>query len=364
MRIVSVVGGRPNFVKIAPIIEAFVSAGRDKPLLVHTGQHYDYAMSESFFEELAIPAPDHFLGVGSGTHAAQTAGVMLAFEPIVTSVRPDLVLVVGDLNSTLAAALVAAKCGVRVAHVEAGLRSFDRSMPEEINRILTDHMSDYLFTHSRDADANLRHEGIAAEKIHLVGNVMIDTLLKYRQSAQRRQAATTLGLVPGAYGVLTVHRPSNVDDPERFREIAEGLRNVVAQVPVIFPVHPRTRRRIEEFGMREVLEPVRELRLVEPMSYLNFLSLLMDARLVLTDSGGIQEEATALGVPCLTLRDNTERPVTVTAGTNVVVGTNRERIAREVARVLCNGAPKRDMPELWDGHAAYRIVQVLTRNGR
>jgi UDP-N-acetylglucosamine 2-epimerase (non-hydrolysing) len=364
VKILSVVGGRPNFPKIAPLLEAMAEAPEIVSRLVHTGQHYDHAMSQAFFEDLAIPAPDFFLGVGSGSHAEQTAKVMMAFERVLLAERPDLAVVVGDVNSTLAAALVAAKCLVPVAHVEAGLRSGDRTMPEEINRILTDHCSDYLFTHSEDADANLRAEGVAAGKIHLVGNVMIDTLRKYQEPARRRRAAEGLGLAPGRYALLTLHRPSNVDDPAAFGRILDGLETVLDRLPVVFPIHPRSRKRLEEFGLGARIARLDNLRLSDPLGYLSFLGLMMEARLVLTDSGGIQEETTALGVPCLTLRENTERPVTVRLGTNRLVGSDPDRLRREARAILDGGGPAGGLPPLWDGQAARRIVAILRRHRR
>lgn len=333
-----------------------------RSLLVHTGQHYDHAMSKAFFEDLEIPEPDFFLGVGSGSHAEQTARVLVAFEKVLEQETPDLVLVVGDVNSTLACALAAAKCLAPVAHVEAGLRSFDRSMPEEINRILTDHLAEYLFTTEADAEKNLLREGIPAARIHFVGNVMIDTLRRYEPVARARQAARAFELAPQGYALLTLHRPSNVDDPRAFAPILEALEEIARKVPVLFPVHPRSRRRITEFGFDGRIEGLGTLRLCEPLGYLDFLSLMLDARFVMTDSGGIQEETTALGIPCLTLRENTERPVTVRLGTNVVVGTEPDRIIAEALRLLDGPPRKGGMPPLWDGQAAGRIVEVLRRH--
>jgi UDP-N-acetylglucosamine 2-epimerase (non-hydrolysing) len=362
LRIVNVVGGRPNFVKIAPILEAMAEVPTIVPSLVHTGQHYDQEMSRVFFEDLKIPEPDFFLGVGSGTHAQQTARVMLEFEKVLEQERPDLVVVVGDVNSTLACALVAAKLLIPVAHVESGLRSFDRTMPEEINRILTDHLSDYLFTPSEDANENLLREGIAAVNIHLAGNVMIDTLTRYEGVARAKRAAETLGLSPRGYAVLTLHRPSNVDDPKTFAGLLDGLEGILPRLPIVFPIHPRSRRRLLEFGLDARIGSLRNLQLCDPVGYLTFLSLMMDSRFVMTDSGGIQEETTALGIPCLTLRENTERPVTVRMGTNVVVGTRPERIVAEVRRILEEDRENGETPPLWDGHTAPRIVEVLRRH--
>jgi UDP-N-acetylglucosamine 2-epimerase (non-hydrolysing) len=362
LTIVSVVGGRPNFVKIAPLMEAMAVDPALRRVLVHTGQHYDHEMSRAFFEDLEIPEPDFFLGVGSGSHAQQTAKVMIEFEKVAEAVRPDLVVVVGDLNSTLACALVAAKLLIPVAHVEAGLRSFDPAMPEEINRTLTDHVSAYLFTPSADADNNLVHEGIPAARIFRVGNVMIDTLRKYSPRARARQAAAALNLAPRTYAVLTLHRPSNVDDPAAFGRILDGLEAILPRCPVVFPVHPRTRRRLAEFGLEARLERLGNLRLCAPLGYLAFVSLLMEARFVMTDSGGIQEETTALGVPCLTLRENTERPITAELGTNRVIGTHPDRIAAEGARLLDGAEHRGQIPPLWDGQTARRIVEILRRH--
>jgi len=362
LKIVNVVGGRPNFPKIAPILEGMAEVPTITALLVHTGQHYDHEMSRIFFEDLKIPEPAFFLGVGSGSHAQQTAKVMVEFEKALEKEQPDLVVVVGDVNSTLACALVAAKLLIPVAHVEAGLRSFDRTMPEEINRILTDHLSEYLFTTSADADANLLREGIPAAKIHLTGNVMIDTLRKSEPLARGRNAAGVLGLKRGGYAVLTLHRPSNVDDPEAFALILNGLEEIQARLPIVFPVHPRSRKRIAEFGLDRRIERLGQLKLCAPLGYLTFLSLMLDARFVMTDSGGIQEETTALGIPCLTLRENTERPVTVDVGTNIVVGTRPERIVAEAMRLLDGGHRRGRIPPLWDGRAAGRIVDILRRH--
>jgi len=352
LQIVNIVGGRPNFIKMAPLLEAMAAVPTIAPRLVHTGQHYDHTMSQAFFEDLKLPEPDSFLGVGSGTHAEQTARVMVAFEKVVEAEWPDLVLVVGDVNSTLAGALVAAKLCIPVVHVEAGLRSFDRAMPEEINRILTDHVSEYLFTTSEDASQNLLREGIAAAKIHFVGNVMIDTLWKYKQTARAKRTAEALGLAPRGYAVLTLHRPSNVDDRATFASLLDALEEISQRIPIVFPAHPRSRRRLSEFGLEARVERLQRLRLCEPLGYLSFLSLMMDARFVMTDSGGIQEETTVLGIPCLTLREQTERPVTVELGTNVMVGTRPERILAETTRILNGHARPGTLPPRWDGRAA------------
>ena len=357
---------RPNFMKIAPVMAAFAAEGAaiDAPL-VHTGQHYDKAMKHTFFEQLGIPEPDVDLGVGSGSHAEQTAQIMLRFEPVLDEYDPDAVLVVGDVNSTIACALVAVKKGVPVVHVEAGLRSYDRDMPEEINRVLTDQLSELLFTTERRALDNLRREGIPEERVHFVGNVMIDTLLRNR--ARATPPGRTLAGLPDArrclegeagYALLTLHRPSNVDDPLVLRRLLETLAQIGRRLPILFPAHPRTRARIEEGGLGRLLEET-DIVLLEPLPYLDLLGLLDEARLVLTDSGGLQEETTALGVPCVTLRENTERPITVTEGTNTVVGTDPARILDAVEDILATGGKRGRVPELWDGRAAERIRDIL-----
>ena len=365
LKVINVVGARPNFMKVAPIVEAMRGrAAEFAPLVVHTGQHYDERMSDAFFRDLGLPRPDVHLGVGSASHAQQTAAVMQRFEPVVLDERPDWVLVVGDVNSTLACALVCSKLGVPVAHVEAGLRSRDRAMPEEINRLLTDQLADLLLTPSADADRNLLAEGIAPERVRLVGNVMIDSLLKHLAAAEASRVREELGLGGLDYAVVTLHRPSNVDDPEVLRRILSALARVGRLLPVVFPVHPRTRRQLEEFGLAGGGEPRGGLRLVEPLGYLDFLRLYSGARLVLTDSGGIQEETTALGIPCLTLRENTERPVTVEMGTNRVVGTDAERIVSEAEAALARGRAGARVPPLWDGRAAGRVLDALLERTR
>src|SRR5256885_8674684 len=327
LKVINVVGARPNFMKVAPVVEAMKRrADEFAPLVLHTGQPYDAQMSDAFFRDLGLPEPDVYLGVGSGTHAAQTAAVMQSFEPVVVSEQPDWVLVVGDVNSTLACALVCVKLGIRVAHVEAGLRSRDRTMPEEINRLLTDQIADLLLTPSRDADENLRAEGIPPSRIRFVGNVMIDSLFSQLKRAATSTVRADLEISEKGYAALTLHRPSNVDDRATFARILDALEEISRHLPVIFPVHPRTRARINEFGLTKRIARAANLRLIEPLGYLDFLRLYSGARIVLTDSGGIQEETTALGIPCLTLRENTERPITVEMGTNIVVGTNTEKI--------------------------------------
>lgn len=362
-KVLCVVGARPNFMKIAPVIDALRQSARLVPCLVHTGQHYDAAMKHAFFDQLGIPEPDIDLEVGSGTHAVQTAEIMRRFEPVLDREQPSAVLVVGDVNSTIACALVATKKGVPVVHVEAGLRSYDRAMPEEVNRVLTDQISDLLFITERDAQANLMREGIDESRVYFVGNVMIDTLR--REIEKKIPAAKTLqaagavdAFAPGAYGLLTLHRPSNVDVPQVLERLLHTLSSISEQLPLVFPVHPRTEGKIREAGLGKLLDSQRILTL-PPQGYLEMLGLMSGAHLVLTDSGGIQEETTALGIPCITLRENTERPITVTQGTNTVVGTDPQRIRDAFDDVMSNGGKAGRVPELWDGKAAVRIAQVL-----
>jgi UDP-N-acetylglucosamine 2-epimerase (non-hydrolysing) len=355
--IVHVVGARPNFMKVAPVMDALRGDARVRQVLVNTGQHYDESMAGGFLKELGLPTPDRDLGVGSASHAVQTAKVMMAFEEICVADRPDLVVVVGDVNSTMAASLVAAKLTIPIAHVEAGLRSFDREMPEEVNRVVTDRLADLLLTPSRDGDRNLLAEGTPADRIHFVGNVMIDTLRRHLPLASLDRVRGRVPVDAAPYAVLTLHRPSNVDDPATLGSILAAVRDVAARMPVVFPVHPRTRSRLKEFGLDGASDGV---ILTEPLGYIDFLALTSHAALILTDSGGLQEESTALGIPCLTLRENTERPATVTDGTNRIVGTRTADILAGVEQALTSTAPKR-LPELWDGHAAERIAGVMTR---
>jgi len=359
LKILSVVGARPNFVKMAPLLHEMKRHVQIESFLVHTGQHYDEKLSEIFFRQLNIPAPNANLNVGSGSHAAQTAEIMRRIEPVLLENRPDLVLVVGDVNSTVAASLTAAKLEIPLAHVEAGLRSFDRKMPEEINRVLTDALADYLFATEEQAIDNLIHEGRPSESIYFVGNVMIDALLQFLPLAEKSRIGEDLGMANGSewsrYALLTLHRPSNVDSVDDIRQITGAVNTVAEKVPVIFPVHPRTAERLTAANLS--LHP--SVKTVPPLAYLDFLSLLSHSTFVFTDSGGIQEETTALGVPCLTLRENTERPVTVTTGTNVLVGRDPQAIIHAAEAVLLGNTKKGKIPELWDGCASGRIVKRL-----
>jgi UDP-N-acetylglucosamine 2-epimerase (non-hydrolysing) len=355
MRIVYVVGTRPNFVKTAPVIGALrARLPEGRHAIVHTGQHYDRLMSEVFLEELGVPEPDHMLEVGSGSHAQQTARVMERLEPVLAEERPDLVMVPGDVNSTLAAALTAAKMQIPLAHIESGLRSFDRTMPEELNRIVADQLSHHLFIHSPEADDNLHAEGIPAERIHLVGNTMIDTLVALEERFRAAEAARGLGVEPGSYLLVTLHRPALVDGP-LLAETVRRLADLAREMPVVFPVHPRTRKTMETIDAEHP-----GLHLCEPLGYLDFLSLLADAGAVLTDSGGIQEETTYLGIPCFTLRANTERPITITAGTNTLLGLDPAAIAGIPQALAQRPAQRPSPPPLWDGHAAKRIAEIVT----
>lgn len=349
MKVLNVVGARPNFMKIAPIVDEMKKAPDFDGILVHTGQHYDEGMSDVFFRDLGIPVPDVHLGAGAGSHAEQTARIMVEFEKVCVQEKPDLVIVVGDVNSTMACTIVAAKLLIPVAHVEAGLRSFDRTMPEEINRLVTDALASLLFTTSRDAGENLKREGVDASKIFFVGNVMIDTLLKHQQKAAALKMEK-----PKQYALVTLHRPSNVDDPKVLRPILEALEQISKSIPVLFPIHPRTAKRVADFGLS-----MNGIRTMDPLGYLEFLNLESTATVVLTDSGGLQEETTILGVPCLTLRDNTERPVTIEHGTNIMVGPGKARILDAFRRIVNGDWKPSGPPECWDGHAAERIIRVI-----
>ena len=358
--ILCVVGARPNFMKIAPIVDALQQHPFLAPFLLHTGQHYDDSMKEAFFRQLGIPEPDVDLEVGSATHAVQTAQIMQRFEPVLDKVAPVAVLVVGDVNSTIACSLVASKKHVPVIHVEAGLRSYDRTMPEEINRVLTDQISDLLFTTERGARENLLREGISEDRIHFVGNVMIDALFRSLEAAV--PAAQTMNRYDHPsqeeYAVLTLHRPANVDAPETLQALLQVLVEISQEIPILFPCHPRTAGRIDQYGLHGLLKKGRVI-LLPPLGYLEMLGLVRSARMVLTDSGGLQEETTALGIPCITLRENTERPITVTEGTNTVVGRDPDRILQSVQEILEGGGKAGRVPELWDGRAARRIVDII-----
>jgi UDP-N-acetylglucosamine 2-epimerase (non-hydrolysing) len=361
MKIINIVGARPNLVKIAPLLRAMRRYERIEPMLVHTGQHYDKKLSDIFFHQLQINEPDFNLDVGSGSQAWQTAEVLKRIEPVLVDQRPDLVLVVGDVNSTVAGSLAAAKLGIPIAHVEAGLRSFDRSMPEEINRIVTDALADYLFVTEKSAVENLLKEGRPRERIYFVGNVMIDALEQFLPVAQESRIAEDLGLICNGslqpFGLVTLHRPSNVDSSATLASLVRALESVADMVPLIFPVHPRTRQKLLQLGINDHAK----LRLIDPLGYLEFICLLSHARIELTDSGGVQEETTALAIPCLTLRENTERPVTVTRGTNHIVGLEFEKIRTKAREILGGNGKKGERPELWDGHAAERIMEILLK---
>ncbi len=364
MKIISVVGARPNFMKIAPIHKELVKqsaiSGQHslRHLICHTGQHYDEKMSRIFFEDLELPKPDIYLGAGSGSHAEQTAKIMVEFEKVLLTEMPDLVIVVGDVNSTIACSLVAAKLGIKIAHVEAGLRSFDRTMPEEINRLLTDQLADYLFVTEKSGLDNLRREGIPEEKIFFTGNVMIDSLVHYLPKADKSNITEYFGLSPLDFVLVTLHRPSNVDSPDNVGKIISLLNSLAEKRKVLFPVHPRTKKNIDKLNL--TINP--DLILTEPLGYIDFLSLTKNAELIITDSGGIQEESTYLGIQCITVRDNTERPVTVEIGTNRLAGTNLAQVELEAMDVLNGRAKKRKIPELWDGHAAERIVEIILKD--
>ena len=367
MKVILVAGARPNFMKIAPLMRAISKHNASsrgtpiKPVLIHTGQHYDYEMSQVFFQNLELTQPDIHLDIGSGTHAEQTGKVMIGFEEVLLREKPDLVVVVGDVNSTLAAALAAVKLHIPVAHIEAGLRSYDRTMPEEINRLLTDAISDYLFTPSPDANENLEREGIPPKKIFLVGDVMVDSLLHCKPIAEQSQILGQLGLSENNYALLTLHRPSNVDNRESLSKIMEALGEISRRIPIVFPAHPRTQKRLKEFDLLNHL-PIanNQLCITEPLGYIDFLKLEMNTRFVMTDSGGIQEETTVLDIPCLTLRNTTERPITIIQGTNILVGNDTQRIIEEAFRIIDGNGKRGSCPELWDGKAAERIVNILS----
>jgi UDP-N-acetylglucosamine 2-epimerase (non-hydrolysing) len=366
MKLIAVVGARPNFMKIAPIIRAIdkhnstSGAKLIENILVHTGQHYDYEMSQVFFEDLKLPEPDIHLGVGSGSHAEQTAKVMIKFEKVLLKEKPDLVITVGDVNSTLAAALASAKLQIPIAHVEAGIRSYDRTRPEEINRLLTDHISDYLFTTSKYDDDNLKKEGIPADRIFCVGNVMVDSLLHHKPLAEKSEIMSRLDLNRQGYALLTLHRPSHVDDKQNLTKILTALREMARKIPIIFPTHPRTRKNIDSFGLNEFFQDG-AIRLIEPLGYISFLNLEMNCRFVITDSGGIQAETTILNVPCLTLLDSPVWLLTCTQGTNTMVGMQAQNLTREAFKILDGKGKKGKSPKFWDGRAAERIIKAIAR---
>ena len=362
INVLLVAGARPNFMKVAPLMkELRERPGQFSAKLLHTGQHYDFDMSDVFLEELGLGAPDLFLGIGSGTHAEQTGKIMMAFEQVCVQDRPDVVVVVGDVNSTMACAITAKKLCLPVAHVEAGLRSRDWMMPEEINRLVTDSVSDLLFTPSRDADRNLRGEGVAPERIHFVGNVMIDSLLALLARTQDRDTLRRFGVEEGRYATLTLHRPSNVDDPATLGGIIDALSEIGCELPILWPLHPRSRKNLEQWGILQRLDKVSGIIVSPPLGYLDMLTLNRKARIILTDSGGVQEEATVLRVPCVTLRDNTERPVTIESGCNQLAGNDPAKIRSTISSALSRNGRDIQTPELWDGHAAERIVEVLAR---
>lgn len=358
IKIFLIAAARPNFMKIAPLYHQLIKQKWAIAKIIHTGQHYDINMSDSFFKDLNLPTPYKNLEVGSGSHAEQTGRVMIEFEKLLVSEPPDLVIVVGDVNSTMACTIAATKLGIRVAHLEAGLRSFDREMPEEINRIVTDSLADFLWTPSEDGNLNLLREGVKKEKIELVGNIMIDSLEMVRKKIESEDVAKKLKLESGSYVVVTLHRPSNVDQKSKFKKICEFLKNLSDKIDIIFPIHPRTRKQIEAFSFHNFFNG-NGIKTIDPLNYINFINLVMNAKLLITDSGGIQEETTYLGVPCLTLRDNTERPITVTQGTNTLC--NIDTITSEVRQVLSNQYKAGNVPELWDGQTAGRIVKSIER---
>jgi UDP-N-acetylglucosamine 2-epimerase (non-hydrolysing) len=360
MKVLSIVGARPNFMKVAPLHRAFLKFPDIDSKIIHTGQHYDAKMSDVFFNQLELPKPDYFLGVGGGSHTQQTAKIMIEFEQVMKAEKPDVVLVVGDVNSTIACAMVAVKEHIPVVHVEAGLRSGDRRMPEEINRIMTDSISDHLFVTEAAGMDNLKRENIPDEKVHFVGNVMIDSLVHYREKAAKLNLLEQYGLEPKSYVLMTMHRPSNVDSEEGLKSILSIVKDTAAQKKVLFPVHPRTLKNMETFGLLEELESLEDIIILEPQGYLEFLYLMENAELIITDSGGIQEETTFLKVPCLTFRESTERPVTVELGTNYLLSDlNPASVNELVKKILNGGAKKGQIPDFWDGHAAERIVAIL-----
>ncbi|MEW6095270.1 MAG: UDP-N-acetylglucosamine 2-epimerase (non-hydrolyzing) [bacterium] len=359
MKVLNIVGARPNFMKIAPIMEEMKKYPQIESVVVHTGQHYDDEMSNIFFKDLNLPKPDIYLGVGSGTHAEQTAKIMIEFEKVIVKETPDLILVVGDVNSTLACTLVGVKLNIPIAHVEAGLRSFDRTMPEEINRLVTDSLGTYLFTTCQDANENLKREGIPEEKIFFVGNVMIDTLLRYKEKAILSNSLNELNLKEKNFVLLTLHRPGNVDNEDSLINILDALDEIQQTIKMIYPIHPRTKKRIKEFNLEDKIQNMRNLILTAPIGYIDFLNLMIHSKFVMTDSGGLQEETTFLNIPCLTIRGNTERPITTEIGTNILVGTDTKKIVKESMNILNGNKKVGKIPPLWDGRASERIVRIL-----
>jgi UDP-N-acetylglucosamine 2-epimerase (non-hydrolysing) len=362
LKVINIVGARPNFIKIKPIIAKMNKNGFFMPTLLHTGQHYDFDMSKIFFKDLSIPEPDIHLEVGSGTHAEQTGKIIIEFEKFLLNRKPDLVIVVGDVNSTLACAIAASKLSIPIAHIEAGLRSFDRRMPEEINRVVTDSLSDYLFTPTTSASENLMKEGIDEQKIHLVGNVMIDTLTSSLDKVDKSKILEKLKIKQNDYGVLTLHRPENVDVSSKIQNIFAGIEKIQEEIQIVFPAHRRTQKRIEEHGFKTRITDMRNLMLIEPMGYIDFIKLTKDSKFVLTDSGGIQEETTVLNIPCLTLRNNTERIETLIMGTNILTGTEPDRIIADCMNIMKGNVKSGKIPEMWDGKASERIDKILSRH--
>ncbi|MCK4561259.1 MAG: UDP-N-acetylglucosamine 2-epimerase (non-hydrolyzing) [Calditrichia bacterium] len=362
MKILNIVGARPNFMKIAPIHREMGKYPGLKPLLIHTGQHYDKKMSKLFFQDLLLPEPDIYLGVGSGTHTEQTARIMLDFEKVMEEQKPDLVLVVGDVNSTAACSLVAAKMQTKIAHVEAGLRSFDRTMPEEINRMITDALSDFLFVTEKSGLENLKNEGIPDNKVFFTGNVMIDSLKFFLEKARESSILSDLQVNGSPFALVTLHRPSNVDVKENLENLFYTFSVIGKEVKIVFPMHPRTKKMIDTFDLENYVASIENLIITDPIGYLDFMQLMQNARLILTDSGGIQEETTYLGIPCITIRENTERPITVDIGTNVLVGPKADRIIHETEKIISGNGKKGKIPELWDGNAAERIVKILSED--
>jgi UDP-N-acetylglucosamine 2-epimerase (non-hydrolysing) len=359
IKIICVAAARPNFMKVAPLLDEFKKHQEFKPILVHTGQHYDYNMSGSFFKELNIQKPNYNLGVKAGLHGEQTGKTMIEFEKVCLKEKPDLVIVVGDVNATVACALVATKLHIKVAHVEAGLRSFNKKIPEEINRILTDHVADYLFTTEEEVNKNLLKEGIDKEKIFFVGDIMVDSLLAAKKRIKELDILNEFGLKKKKYALLTLHRPSNVDDKETLKNLLETFNIIQKKIPIIFPIHPRTKKRIEAIKLNKILKDSKNLLLTSPLSYLKNICLMVNSKFVLTDSGGIQQETTSLGIPCLTLRKNTERPITIAQGTNVLCGNNQTKILQEVKKILNEKKRKTKIPKYWDGGTARRVVKIL-----